>query len=392
MTIALIVIMSLVLGMWIWRHFRLSQAMREDLRLTADPNAPVPDPAPLVSVLIPARNESANIGLCLDALLSQHYRNIEVLVVDDRSTDDTARLVSERALGDGRLRMLHTTELPAGWTGKNNAIWTGVQQARGDILLFLDADVTLDPGALAVMVNHFVEHRCDMLSMVLRLRNETFWEHTLQPVTGSMLVLRFPLSMVNNPSSKVAFGNGQVIMMRADTYREIGGHEKVKSELLEDMALARAVKHSGHRLHLAYGFDMAATRMYESLGSIWKGWSRIFYSGFQGKVWQLLIGVLLMVLFSLQPYLVLIPSAAWLLVYGASATPLTLFLLALAEVIMMKTAMARVYRVSRNDPRYILLHFPACLIALAILFSAISKAFSSKGIEWKGVRYATRRT
>jgi chlorobactene glucosyltransferase len=342
-------------------------------------------------VLIPARNEAENIGRSLEAVLSQNYPDFEVLVMDDRSEDDTARIAADLARRDPRLRLLRNAGIPEGWTGKNTVLWKLSREARGDILLFLDADVTLDPGAISVMTSCFVEKRLDMLSAVLRIESRSFWEKAVRLFVGAMLMLRFPLKSVNNPKSGTAFGNGQAIMMRAETYRAVGGHERVKSIVMEDMALARLVKQHGLRLFVAYGFDLAATRMYSSLGEILRGWSRIFFGAFRGSVGRLLLCVLMTVVFSLSPFVALF-YAVTLLALGASASgPLVaLLVLSIVQVLSMKTLMVRVSRMTRSEPLYVAFYLPAALFSIGILFSAISRRFSSKGIVWKGVRYDVR--
>lgn len=392
MTTAFIVLVSLVFATWALRHFALTRALREDPALRARADATPPAEPPLVSVLIPCRNEAHNITRALEALLAQEYPRLEVIVADDRSTDDTAHIIRTFAERDARVRLLECRELPDGWTGKNHALWLASKEARGEVLLFLDADVTLDAGALAVMTSYFVENRLDMLSMLLRVKSHSFWEKTLRVLVGSMLMIRFPPKKVNDPKSPRAFANGQIIMMRTETYRRVGGHETVKSILLEDVALARVVKGASHRLRIAYGFDMAEVRMYSSLREIWSGWSRIFYSAFQGSVPRLLIGVLLLAVFSLSPYAALFYAAALLSAGGAGPAISVLLLLSIAGIGTMMSVMVRVHLMSRCEPGYVALHLPAAVIALFILFSAISRRFSARGIVWKDTRYDLRRT
>ena len=391
LTTIAIVILSLVLLMWVWRHRLMTRTLRDDPHIRADANAPIPENPPFVSVVIPARNEASNIRRTLDAVLSQHYPNFEVIVADDRSEDETRNVVRDAAAADVRVRLFEVTELPEGWAGKNHALWQASQEARGELLLFLDADVALDAGALAVLVSHLLQNRVDMLSTFLRLDSHSFWEKSIRVLLGSMLLVRYPLEKVNDPTSKKAFANGQLIMIRSDVYREIGGHERVKSILLEDVALAGEVKLHGHRLSVGYGFDLAAARMYSSLADICRGWSRIYYSGFGGSLRRVLFGMVLLLVFTLFPYVCLITAAAMLLAGGAATGPLVLLLLSVVEIAAMQGLMVRMHRLSRCEPGYVAMHFPAALVALGILLSAVFRRFSSKGIVWKGTRYDTRR-
>ncbi|HUV38294.1 MAG TPA: glycosyltransferase family 2 protein [Planctomycetota bacterium] len=387
----LIGILSLVLLMWVLRHGMMTRTLRDDPHLAADPDAPIPDDRPLVSVIIPARNEARNIRRTLDALLVQHYPRFEVIVADDRSNDETPGIVGDVAARDKRVRLIKISELPEGWTGKNHALWRAQQDARGELLLFLDADVALDPGALAVLVADLLDHHVDMLSTLLRLDSHSFWEKSIRVVLGSILMVRHPLRQVNDPRSTVAFANGQLILIRSDVYREIGGHASVKSILLEDVALAHEVKRRGKRLRAAYGFDLASARMYDSLGEIFRGWRRIYYSGFGGSAARVLFGVVLLVVFTLFPYFCLVFSGATLVADGFSAGTLALLVLSIVEIAVMLALMVRMHRLSRCEVAYVAMHPAAGLIALGILLAAASRRFAPGGIVWKGTRYDTRR-
>jgi len=346
----------------------------------------------MISVLIPARNEAGNLSRALDALLVQDYPAFEVIVADDRSGDDTASVARSFAARDSRVRLVEIRELPEGWTGKSHALLEAVAEARGDVLLFHDADVALDPGALSVVTAYFLSNRLDMLSLILRLDSRSFWEKTLRVLAGSVLLFRFPLIEVNDPDSSRAFANGQFILMRSEVYRAVGGHERVKSVLLEDIALARVVKEEGHRLGLAYGFDVAAARMYSSLADFVRGWTRIFYSALGGSPARLLAAVLLLSVFSLSPYVTLIYAAALVAAGEVSPAPVALLVLAAAEVAAVLWLMVRLHRMSRCERAYALLHPAAVVVLLGILLWAASRRFSPTGIEWKGVRYPTRRS
>jgi cellulose synthase/poly-beta-1,6-N-acetylglucosamine synthase-like glycosyltransferase len=206
-----------------------------------------------------------------------------------------------------------------------------------------------------------------------------------------MLLLRHPLRKVNDPDETDAFANGQLIMMRADVYREVGGHESVRSVLLEDIALARRVKEAGRRLRVAYGFDLAASRMYASFGALWRGWSRIFYSALRASLPRMMVSVLLLAVFTVLPYAALLYALVALAVGAADAASLVvLAVISAAAVVVMKALMVRLHRMTRCESIYVALHFPASLFALAVLVNAMARRFSSRGIEWKDTRYDTR--
>ena len=386
MTTVLIVVLSIIFALWAVRTVDYLRTRRNDPFLRADAGAPPPNPAPVISVLIPARNEAANIRRALDALLSQNYPAFEVIVADDRSEDETPRILREFAATDPRVRLLEFHDLPAGWTGKNHVLWESARHARGEILLFLDADVTLDPGALSVLTAYFLEHRLDMLTPLVRGDAGSFWEQVLAPMSMTALLLRFPLAKVNDPKSPVAFAAGQVLMIRADVYRAVGGHRSVRPFLLEDVALARLVKRRSYRLHLAYGFDMAATRMFSSLGEFYRGWTRIFYCALQGSIRRLFGGALFLVIFSLIPYATLAFAGVRLAAYGGDTRAVVLLVMSLVQIAVMMSMMSMLARMGRGTPLYVVMHLPAGLIVTAIFLSAIAVRFS-KNITWKGRCY-----
>lgn len=387
LTEAAIIVMSGVLIIWFWLHHVVNRIRHEAPFLHEKDETALPDPAPLISVLIAARDEAHNIGRTLESILAQTYPNFEVLVVDDRSEDETADIVRKFARADDRLRFFRCTELPDDWTGKNHALWQISQLARGGILLFVDADVALDPAALSVMVSNLIRERADMLSLVLRLDSRSAWEHAIHLVIGAIILLRFPLHKVNDPSSRHAMANGQAIMVRADAYRAVGGHSRVRAIMLEDMAFARLMKREGRRYVFAYGFDMGAVRWYPSLRDIWHGWGRIYYNVFQGNLAELLNGVFLLGMGMLVPCLTLILTVVHLLAGGFSPTTLGLLILTLCQIAVMKLLFLRLCVFSRCKFRYVAMLFPTAALALGIVLSGIVRRLTSRGITWKGKRY-----
>ena len=234
----------------------------------------------LVSVIIPARNESAVIETVVTSLLASAYRPIEVLVVDDRSTDDTAARVAELARRDPRLRLVPGVELPPGWYGKPWACLQGYRAARGELLLFTDADTRHAPELLGRAVGALRETSADLLTIAPRQRCETFWERIVMPQIWLLLGVRYHPARVNHsrrPRDVIA--NGQFILMSRGSYEAVGTHETVRAEVAEDLALAQAVVRRGGRLHFAFAERLMETRMYQGLGALIEGWSKNVYLG-----------------------------------------------------------------------------------------------------------------
>ena len=396
MTAILGILTGLVLATWVGRSFLLSWTLKHDPVLNTTTHVETVKPSPKVSVIVPARNEEHNIGECLESLLAQDYGRdeggdrLEIIVVDDRSEDRTADIVEEHVRRDGRVRLVRNGELPAGWTGKTHALDLGAKSARDpEFLLFVDADTRHAPTNISQAVTYAVRNDVDMFSLILPIVNVTFWEKVVQPMTGSVLCIRYPIWKVNDPKCKMAFGNGQYILIRRKVYEETGGHGAVRGKLLEDIAMARRVKESGRRLRMAYTGDISRIRMYRSFGEIWRGWTRIFLAGMDRSLGMMLVGVLMLLGFSLLPYMILIGTGAALL--AGSTAPGLWWLLGLAAVTVGTeiVVMGRFYKTFQTDVRYIALHLLGCLVALGILLSAIGKLYSRKGVVWKGTHYDT---
>jgi chlorobactene glucosyltransferase len=234
----------------------------------------------LVSVIIPARNESAVIETVVTSVLASAYQPIEVVVVDDRSTDDTAARVAELARRDPRVRLLPGRELPPGWYGKPWACLQGYQAARGELLLFTDADTRHEPELLGRAVGALRESRADLLTIAPQQRCETFWERIVMPQIWLLLGIRYHPDRVNRSRRlRDVIANGQFILMPRSSYEALGTHEAVRGEVAEDLALAQAVVRQGGRLHFAFAERLMETRMYHGLGPLIEGWSKNIFLG-----------------------------------------------------------------------------------------------------------------
>ncbi|HEX5635101.1 MAG TPA: glycosyltransferase family 2 protein, partial [Gemmatimonadales bacterium] len=207
----------------------------------AEHPAVVPDRATLVSVIVPARDEAANIARCVRSVLGTTWPALEVIVVDDQSRDGTGDIARAIARADQRLRVVETAPLPPGWFGKPWACTTGAGEARGEILLFADADTTHAPTLLARAVRRMDEDRLDMLTVAGHQELGSFWERVVQPQVFSFIGVRYGSTERVNGSRKAAdkIANGQCILVRRAAYDAIGGHGAVRGEVAEDLALAQ---------------------------------------------------------------------------------------------------------------------------------------------------------
>ncbi len=241
---------------------------------------------PFVSVIVPARNEEACLERCLTSLADQHGVAYEIIVVDDGSTDRTAQIADTFSrirecpvivqnpdlVGISAIKA--RSPLPEGWTGKANALWSGVQQARGRWLLFTDADTVHKSGSLAAAIMEATEHGASLLSYSPEQEVHGFTERALMPVVFSDLATTYRPKRINDPNSNTAAANGQYLLLKREAYDEIGGIERVAGSLLEDVALARVIKATGRKLRFRFGGDAVSTRMYRNWETMREGWTK----------------------------------------------------------------------------------------------------------------------
>ncbi len=225
---------------------------------------------PQVSVIIPARNEEANLGSCLESLMNQGELTFEIIVINDHSTDRT----KEIAKSFSGVRVIDAGALPAGWTGKNNAVATGARAARTNWFLFTDADTMHLPGSLARALSEAKQNSVDLLSYSPQQLAVSFWEKATLPVVFAELARQYPPSQVSDPKSSAAAANGQYILVTREAYEAVGGHAAVATSILEDVALARAVKASGRKIRFRYASDAVRTRMYRNFLQLREGWTK----------------------------------------------------------------------------------------------------------------------
>jgi len=266
-------------------------------------SAKAADPSPLVSVLVPARNEAKRIAPCVRSLLAQDYPRLELLVLNDHSEDETESILRRLGLGEHNpaRRLIQGAALPPGWTGKNWACHQLAQQARGAWLLFTDADTEHAPGALASAQAHAQAARADLLSAWPRLMTKTWSERLIIPVIHILAVAFYPHALLAwlqrhperlrrcPPSALRALGgaNGQFLFFKKTAYDAIGGHAAVRAHLVEDVALGREIAArlgEGMRLVNCDGSRLVECRMYLRFGEVWEGFTKNIRPAFEDAI------------------------------------------------------------------------------------------------------------
>ncbi len=328
-----------------------------------------PKNRPLVSVLIPARNEEHTLPRCLESLRSQAYAECEIIVCDDHSSDGTeASVLAARKL-DGRVRLLAGKALPQGWTGKNWACWQLAREARGEVLLFMDADVECGKRSIEQTLAALERLGGDALSAFPEQKLVTPEAKALIPMMDVLLYGFLILQLVHRTKApSVVAANGQWMAFKRSSYDAIGTHEAVRGEVVEDMALARRIKAMGKRFVLVSGAGSVSCAMYETLGEIIEGFSKNFYTGF-GQRTVPFVGVLMLflLLFAL-PSLGLFLSQAPFFLLGA------LLNLVFRTVLSLRL---------RHGALSVLLHPLGAVAAVLIGLNALRLAKISGTVRWK---------
>ena len=324
----------------------------------------------LVSILIPARNEAANIGACLDAALASTGCAVEVVVMDDGSTDDTAQIVGRYAARDARVRLVQAPSLPPGWTGKVHACARLAEAATGTHFLFIDADVRLAPHAAAAMAAHSAANKIAMVSGVPRQIIKGLGEGLTVPFINFLLICYLPFggrAIQRRPS--LAAACGQLILVERRAYVGIGGHAAIKGVLHDGIALARRFREKGHDTEIVDGTPLATCRMYEGFGHAWGGFIKNAREGMATPI-GLPIWTVLLAGGHLWP---------WALLPAEEAIFTVFLMFALRAAVTWRT----------GEPWWTVpLHPLTVLVALAIQWTALLRSALGIKAGWKGRAYA----
>lgn len=230
----------------------------------------------MVSAIIPARNEEASIARAVESVAAQAEIG-EVIVINDQSTDGTGEILEELSTRIPKLKVINAGDLPRGWMGKNHAVALGAAAARGDWLLFTDADTYHHIGSTRRALADAVDHSVVLVSYSPEQEMGSFWERAAIPFVYGRLAAHFSFARVNDPHCTDAAANGQFLLMLRDAYEAVGGHAAIAGEMLEDVALARRVKSQGYGIYFTAPIGIVRTRMYRSFRDLWQGWTKNLY-------------------------------------------------------------------------------------------------------------------
>jgi len=382
----------LALLVWMSRHLQIGRVGRAMPPIHSGMYQDSGVALPSVSLLVAAKDEESNIEACLRSLLAQDYPDLEVLAINDRSTDRTHEIIDEMAADADRLNVLHIRALRPGWFGKSNAMRAGMEQAKGEWLCFTDADcVFVSQRALAVAVRFAMEKGADFLSVLPVHETNSFFERVIQPACSGIMMIWFSPTKVNDPRTRTAYANGAFMLMRRSCYEALGGHEAVKTDLNEDMHMARLAKEAGQRLIVVSNEDLYTVRMYETFSQIWSGWSRIFYGCF-GTLRRLTLSILVVTVFSLLPWAALL-AAIMTMFFRPDVGFLWQMLAWMAGMTCATqiSVMFRFYALNHVHPLYGMTYPLGVAVGFGALVNALRGVWGRRSVTWRGTAYHHKR-
>lgn len=265
---------------------------------------------PMISILVPARNEERNIANCVHSLLAQDYPSFEIIVYDDQSTDATLAILEQIARKQPRLKVMEGTPLPEGMVGKGWACAQLARQARADLLLFTDADTLHQPQALRIIVTALIGEKADLLTGFPRQELHSWGERLLVPFFSWALYCFNPLGLAYRlriPALSSAIG--QMMLFRQEAYQAIGGHERVADSIIEDLMLARRIKSAGLRWRFMNITDIVSSRMYHGNREAYDGFSKNLFAAFDFHLLGYCFAYLWLAYTFLEPLIILTLSA-----------------------------------------------------------------------------------
>lgn len=262
-----------ICGAWVF----LIKSMVDSFRLTPylDKFENISESNPKVSIILPARNEEGFIGKCLDSLIDQDYKNYEIIVIDDSSDDNTQKIIFQYAEKHSNVIPVIARPKPEGWMGKNWACMEGYKKATGELLLFTDADTKHSRNVISLSVAHLISFNLDALSAIPKMLTFDFWTKVTLPMISTFLHSRFSALNVNNPEKKTGYFFGSFFILKKETYENVGMHEGVKHEIIEDGALGKKVKESGHKMKMVRGDHLIEAVWARDKNTLWNALKRL---------------------------------------------------------------------------------------------------------------------
>ena len=338
----------------------------------------------LVSVIIPVRDEETRIERCLDSLINQSYSNLEIIIVDDESTDGTPALVAKYQALDQRIRPVSGKGLPEGWVGKNWACDQGYRLSNGEWLLFIDSDSVLAPDAISSAFSYSTEHALHAISIFPEIELRGFWAKVVWPTTSGMIRTLYPLKGINDPKGRSALVFGAFVLIERRAYDLIGGHRAVKGDLVEDKQMGANLKSKGIPYRVLIGGGMVGAGLATSLSGVWSSVKRIVSNPLRrNRVIGMVFAIALFVMF-VYPILIFVLLSSTGTLQGMLGVVALLSVLAPAAIVS--------YDVG-NTKRLSCFY---CLLApvggVIVLLAIVRGVLGSGQLQWRGRTYMRNAT
>ena len=383
---AVIAILIVICATWVF----LIKSMMDSFKLTPylDKFENKSKSTPKVSIILPARNEENFIGNCLDSLIKQDYQNYEIIVIDDSSDDSTWKIISEYAKMNSKIVPVSAKPKPDGWVGKNWACMEGYHKAAGELLLFTDADTNHSKNVISLAVSHLNSFDLDALSAIPKMLTLDFWTSITLPMISTFLHTRFSALNVNNPSKKTGYFFGSFFIMKKETYEKVGMHEGVKNEIIEDGALGKKVKESGHKMKMVRGEHLIEAVWARDKGTLWDALKRLMIPLYlqSGKI---AIGIFFAVLFLLFiPFPILLTSVA--IPTESISTKILCITAAIASILIYIGAIIEVKIGIGLKLGYAVFAPLGSIVVVLGFLSGLLQAKRSSSISWRGRKYSMK--
>ena len=335
---------------------------------------------PYISVCIPARNEERDIKNCVKSVLNQDYPNFEVIVVDDNSSDNTAKIVRSMTEEYANLIFIPGAQLAPGWMGKPYALHQAYQKSRGQYLLFTDADLMYRSHALKTAMHTMISKDLDLLTLMPAAIFGSFWERVVQPVIFGFIAALTSFRKVNSSNHQSAMGFGAFLLFKKVSYQKIGGHLSVANEVLEDIMIAKKTKLNGLSILAADGKHLFAIRMYHSMKEIWVGWRKNIFLAMKKSILRAFYYMVMVLCFLLTPYIVVVCNL-WM---GTGNLWLGISLLGLALSLAAGLGLCHELGLERKN----VFLFPlGAIVMVVIMFNSMVQTLLLERTEWRGRTY-----
>jgi chlorobactene glucosyltransferase len=363
----------------------LYRVLKEETSLPASMGDPE-EPLPLVSIVIPAKDEERNIERTVRSILASDHERLQLVLVDDRSRDRTREIIAQLAKEDPRIQVLSIKNLPNDWTGKTHAMYKAAEMATGDILLFSDADAVLSPYALSRTLRFLRRERLDVLCLLPGFTERRFSEDVVYPHLALGFSYFHPLSEVNDPGKPTAMASGCFIMIGKQAYQQIGTWKRLRHEITEDVALSKAAKAAGLKLRLLRGAELVRTTPFEGVGAVCRFWKRTFYGGLERSIPKILRLLMNYTALTALSAIFLYATAAWM--FGPPSSAVTL-LFVISGLAMAAAIIPTCVVIKREGGSWISgLATPlGCLVSAWVAWSTLVTIATDRGIWWRGAWY-----